>query len=255
MSFSVEAAIDSYVAANASVREPDGMMHPSSISGCQRKAIYELRGVSHSDPRSPKQNRILYIGTAFHEIVQAAVKATPLVAEVHTEVRILVPELNLTGSADQLLVFEDGTAETQEFKTIKEWAFKKLTEPKDDHLEQVKAYLFALRSFGGVSDDGVVIPPLGDRLRGARFTYIEKQTFDVKEFLVEWNPAWETEIRARLDNLERFVADPESLPSRLPMSDKGKKSWMCDWGWGRCEYFTRCWEQDGEGTLADPDEF
>ncbi len=252
MSFSVADAVDRWVEANASIRQPDGMWHPSSISGCQRKAVYEFRGVPKTDDRSPRERRVLFLGTSFHEIVQSAVKASPLVAEVHTEVRILVPELNLTGSADQLLIFEDGTAETQEFKTIKEWGFKNLNGPKDDHLEQVKAYLFALRQYGGVSDEGIVIPPLGDRLRGARFTYIEKQTFDTKEFTVEWDPAWEQELHDRLNALETYRADALSLPPRMPM-EKGKPHWMCKGAWGKCEYFTRCWETDGEGTPPDLD--
>ncbi len=254
VSFSIAAAIDQYIAAHSSIREPDGLWHPSSISGCQRKAVYEVRGVEPTDPPTAKQARILFLGSRFHEIVQEAVKLAHG-DRVYTEVRILVPELNVTGAADQLILAEqpDGTFELQEFKTIKEWAFRKLTEPKDDHVRQQMHYMFALREHGGTADDGRIVEPLGDRLTQARFTYIEKQTFDTREFVVPWDPAWEADIRRTVDDLEAYKGDPLSLPPRLPTDAKGKKSWMCDWGWGRCQFYSRCWEQDGEGTPPDPD--
>lgn len=256
MTFKVADAIDSYVAANASVHPVDHKFHPSSISGCARKAVYAVRGVEKSDPPGPAQMRVFFIGSRFHEIAQAAVKASPLVAEVYTEVRVDIPELNVTGAADQLLIFENGTAEMQEFKSIKEgfktknggFGFKALTEPKDDHLKQARVYMLGLRRHGGVGDDGTIIPPLGDRLTRVRFTYIEKQTFDTKEYVVEWDPAWEQEITGHLNELEQFRGDPDSLPPRQP----DRNSFPCSWRTGCCEYFTRCWEVDGEGTPSTP---
>lgn len=258
MSFSVAGAIDRYVEANASIHPVDNLWHPSSVSGCERKAVYAVRGVEKSDPPGPQNMRVFFIGSRFHEITQAAIKASPLVAEVYTEVRVDIPELNVTGAADQLLIFEDGTAEMEEFKTIKEgfrnrqgggFGFKALTEPKEEHLTQARIYILGLRRHGGVGDDGTVIPPLGDRLQRVRFTYIEKQTFDTKEYVVEWDPAWEQEITGQLNNLEQFRGDPGSLPPRQPDKD----SFPCSWRTGRCEYFTRCWDVDGEGTPATPD--
>lgn len=252
-------ALDRYVEANDSIREPDGLWHPSSISGCARKAVYTVRGVERSDPPGPKSRRVLFIGSVFHEHAQAALKlaAEPLAAEVYTEVRVLIPELNVTGSADQLLIFEDGTAELQEFKTIKEgfarkgggFGFKGLTGPKEDHLEQVKCYVYGLRTYGGEADDGRTVPPLGDRLTRVRFTYIEKQTFDTREFVVEWDPAWAGELLGKLNELELYRGDPLSLPPR----QENRDAFPCSWKDGRCDFFTRCWEQDGPGTPPSPD--
>jgi len=258
VTFSVADAIDKYVEDNASIHPVDHLWHPSSVSGCQRKAVYSVRGVEKSDPPGPAQMRVFFIGSRFHEITQAAVKSSPLVAEVYTEVRVDIPELNVTGAADQLLIFTDGTAEMEEFKSIKEgfrnragggFGFKALTEPKEDHLEQARIYMLGLRRHGGVADDGTIIPPLGDRLQRVRFTYIEKQTFDTKEYVVEWDPAWEQEITAKLNELEQFRGDDASLPPRMPDKD----SFPCSWRTGRCEFFTRCWDVDGEGTPPAPD--
>lgn len=253
--FSVADALDRYVEANGSVHPWDGLWHPSAISGCIRKAIYAMRQVPETDPPTPKQKRILFLGTRFHEIVQAAVSGFGETA-VHTEVRVLAPDLNLTGAADQLVIVmgENGEAELQEYKTIKEWGFKALLKdgaaPKDDHLEQVKSYMLTLRQYGGVAEDGTVLAPYGDRLNRVRITYIEKQTFDTKEFVIEWDPAWETDVRSSIAELDMYREHPDSLPPRLPMNGK-KRDFRCDWGWGKCPYLTRCWDQDPDEIPVD----
>lgn len=243
MTFSVADALDAYVAAQSTPHPWDDLWHPSSISGCQRKAIYEIRQTEPSDPQTARQKRVLFIGSLLHTVFQSAVQDHGGVAAVHTEVQVLISDLDTTGKGDQLVIFEDGTSELEEFKSIKEWGFKKLVGPKEDHLEQIIPYMFALREFGGISQEGIVVEPQGDRLRRVRFTYIEKQTLDTKEYEVDWDPDWEPKLRAKIDALDVYKADPNSLPPRLPMV-KGKKSWMCDWGWGQCPFFTKCWTVD-----------
>jgi hypothetical protein len=243
MTFSVAEALDAYVEAQSEPHPFDDLWHPSSISGCQRKSIYEIRQTEPTNPKTLQQKRILFIGSFLHVLFQTAVRDHGRASAVHSEVQVLISELNTGGKGDQLVIFEDDTSELEEFKSIKEWGFKKLEGPKEDHLEQIIPYMFALREFGGVSQDGITVEPQGDRLKQVRFTYIEKQTLETKEFVVDWNPDWEQQLRAKIDNLESYKADPNSLPPRLPML-KGKRHWMCSWGTGVCPFFTRCWDQD-----------
>lgn len=261
--FSVEAALDAYVLSREEPRVFDGLWHASSISGCQRKAIYEMRQVEPTNPSTPKQRRVFFIGHRIHETMQAAVAASPLVAEVYSEVKVLIPELNTGGAGDQVVVFPDGSAELGEYKSIKEWGFKALKGPKDDHLEQIVPYMFGLREFGGrycadpekhgASCPGcAILPPLGPRLSRVRFTYIEKATFDTREFVVDWDPAWEPALRTKVAGLDGYIADPASLPPRLPYV-RGKRDYRCDWGWGRCAFFDRCWTDDPDFVEPDPD--
>lgn len=250
--FSTADALDQYVIANEEPRAFDGLWHPSSISGCARKAVYEMRQTPPSDPPTSKQKRVFYIGHRIHETMQAAVAASPGVARVYTEVKVLIPELNTTGAGDQVTIFKDGSAALEEFKSIKEWAFKRLTGPKDDHLEQVKPYVYGLREFGGVTQDGERLEPLGDRLGYVRFTYIEKATFDTREFVVPWDGQWERDIRRTIAGLESYKDDPLSLPPRLPKDGK-KLDYRCDWGWGRCPFFTRCYQEDPSEIPPSPD--
>lgn len=250
--FSVADALDAHIASLEKPREYDGLWHPSSISGCHRKAIYEIRQTEPTDPLNAAQRRNFHIGHTWHERFQSAVAASPYVAEVYTEVKVLGEELGITGAGDQVVLFVDGSAELEEFKTIAEWGFKRLKEPKSDHLEQTKPYVYLLREYGGVDQDGKQVPPLGDRLNRVRFTYIEKQRLDTREFVVEWQPEWEQDIRDRIASLDAYRADPISLPPRMAMNGN-KKSWMCDWGWGRCPFYTRCWDLDPAEVEPDPD--
>lgn len=248
----IEHALDAHVLANETSREHDGMWHPSSISGCARKAVYEMRQVQPTNPLTAKQKRVFFIGHLLHEKMQAAMAASPHVSEIYTEVQVRIPELGVGGAADQVvvLVSDDGTAELLEFKSIKEWGWKKLTGPKEDHLEQIKPYFIALREYGGVDQDGKVLPPLGDKLRRVRFAYIEKATLDIKEYTVEWDPEWVHDVQSKVAILDEYRDDSLSLPPRLPASG-GKKDYRCDWGWGKCAFFDRCWNTDGEGISPE----
>lgn len=245
MNFSVASALDAYIAATEKDRPHDGMWHPSTVSGCARKAIYAMRQTEITDPVNDRQKRNFYVGKVWHSNFQAAIAAVPEL-DVYTEVRILIPDFNTTGDGDQVVIFPDGSAELEEFKSIGDWPFKKLEEPKADHLKQVRPYMIGLRLFGGVDENGRVLPPLGDRLNRVRFTYIGKERLDLKEYVVEYDPVWEDEYRDLIAELNSYMADPNSLPPRLKPEGKGKVHWMCDWGWGRCEFYTRCY--------GDPDE-
>ena len=75
MTFTVEAALDDHVAALEIPRLPDGKWHPSSIFGCDRKAIYEVRGTTPTNPPNAGSRRTFRIGHIFHSFLQDAVAA------------------------------------------------------------------------------------------------------------------------------------------------------------------------------------
>lgn len=258
MTFTVAGALDAYVQANASIREPDQKWHPSSIFSCARKAIYEYRGEEQSNPKDARSGRVLFVGTQWHEIVQAAVNAHGEVDEVYTEVPIDLPDLNIVGHADQLVRIGDRW-ELLEFKSISSRGFSYLKgQPKPEHVEQAMVYLYAIRTAGAPDHNGWVmdehgnsnIPPLGDALDRVRFVYISKDDLRIAEFTVHFTPEMEQSMRDRIALLNVYAEDPLSLPPRLPLEKGGKKNWLCA---GYCEFRDRCWNVDAKEVPPDPD--
>jgi len=246
--FSAMAALDRYVEANASIREPDQKWHPSSIFACDRKAIYEYRGVEHSNPRTERSKRVLYIGTRWHEIVQAAIREHSGADEVHTEVPIDFPFLNIVGHADVLQRF-GSRWELTEVKSISSRAFKYLNAPKPDHVLQAMTYAYVLREIGAPTV--LLDRRLGNALDSVRFVYCSKDDLQIAEFMLPWNDAYKNQIEAKIAALDTYALDPLSLPPRLPL-EKGKKNWLCA---DYCEFRDRCWNVDATEVAPDPDIF
>jgi len=245
MTFSVTEALDRWVLANDDPHPYDGKWHPSAIWGCTRKAVYEIRATPESDPRPPQNRRVLFIGRQFHHFVQSAILDDPQVAECWVEVEVYDDDLNIIGKADALRHMVDDSWEMDEIKSISQngmnYAKKRNSLPKEDHLGQGKTYADLLRRHGSPAQG---ILPLGNKLKSIRFTYLAKEDLDTEEIVVDLDPEQDQQkIAERIADLEVYRADPASLPPRLPMSG-GKKSWMCEWRSGKCQFFTRCWEQD-----------
>jgi hypothetical protein len=238
MEFTVSGAMDAHIEQLETPRPPDGKWHPSSLYGCDRKALYEVRGTTPSDERDVKSKRALRQGHIYHEFIQQAVaaQAGDGVA-VFDEVKIESPDLHLTGSVDGLIFLGKDNVQVLEYKTIKAWGFKALTGPKEDHIGQTKAYVYCLRNYGGrIPQFGTVIEPLGDRLKSVRFAYICKDDFSIKEFVLDYDPSWDAEVEQRVAELSAY-RESGMLPPRL-RGESGKRNWLC----GYCPFETRCWE-------------
>jgi CRISPR/Cas system-associated exonuclease Cas4 (RecB family) len=235
MEFTISGAMDAHIEQLETPRLPDGKWHPSSLYGCDRKALYEIRATVPSDERDPSSKRALRQGHIYHEFIQEAVANTAGLP-VYDEVKIYSPDLNLTGSVDGVIMLSPDEAQVLEYKTTKAWGFKKLDGPKEDHIGQTKAYVYCLRKYGGIRRDGEVIPPLGDKLKSVRFAYICKDDFAIKEYVLQYDPSWDEEVESRVGALASFQ-ETGKLPERLTGSG-GKRNWLC----GYCPFETRCWE-------------
>ena len=200
MAFSVADSLDRYIEAIAEPREPDGLWHPSSLGGCDRKALYEVRGTPKSNPPDARTRRVFRVGHLMHEFVQAAIAHDPSVLRFYPEVGLEAPDLRVTGHADGLLMHVDGSWEVLEFKTISSRAFQYGDLPKPDHVGQLSLYMKVLREYGGRATD-VTIPPLGERLTRGRVIYVSKDDLRIGEYGVTWSSSKDEEIRAKLDRL------------------------------------------------------
>lgn len=244
----ISGALDAYLLATADEREPDGFFHPSSLFQCDRMAVYEQTGVPRSDGKTGSDYIPLEMGKLIHTLLQSSVTHmadTERVAEVWHEVKVRIPTLNIKGSADSLVRFEDGSYEVEEFKSTKSAGIKYAKggfTPKENHVNQGFTYVYGMRHFPWYTEhtmpDGTVVEtehePLGEKLTRLRVTYFGKDGGEILEFPYTITPDWE----AWFVKYMTFLKDHEGLPARKP-----EKDWLCR---GYCSWRTRCWGLDGE---------
>lgn len=278
MGFSVETALDQYVLQLEEPRLPDGMWHPSSISGCARKAIYDYRGAEKSNPHDLRASRVFRVGHMYHQFVQTAIAEDPLVVVFYPEIAVESRLFRIRGHSDGLVAYA-GDAESAamlravvadgwnpftddadpwlltwsvlELKSMNSMGFKYGNLPSQDHVDQAFAYLKILREEGGRVDDGVAIPPLGDRLRQARIVYVSKDDMLVGEYVALWSTAKDKRLLSQLDLLENNLADG-TLPDRLPFvaakkTGKPEHDYRCRF----CPYRDLCWEIKDDQPLLE----
>ncbi len=245
--FSIESALDAYVLDESEDRPPDGKWHPSSMFACERKAIYQVRGVPEDEPISARLRRIFFLGTNFHQITQTAIarivdRAQNEVVATYAEVGINVPLLNIDGHGDAVVIFADGSWDLIELKSINEWGLKSVVKsgiPKAEHTSQALTYQYCLSRYPWTDQEGNVHPPLGLNGR-VRIAYLGKDAMDVAEFFVYPTRSWDEEFEAYLAKLQRYKQDGAALPPRLPDQTK----YPCNW----CSFKTTCWTRDPEGV-------
>lgn len=272
MTLSVAETLDAHVADLEEERLPDGQWHPSSLFGCERRAVYDFLG-TEKEPLDARTKRVFRMGHIFHELLQdgltAAVERGDLKA-FYPEVKIVDPVRGLKGHADGLALENDDTWTVLEFKSIKSTGFKYGGLPKDDHRKQVAAYVSTLRRYGGTwklpdriptwlesqlfasmggdvvtSDDGqdqyLVIPPLGDLAR-VRFAYVSKDDLEIKEFEQTHSEQKEQWLDEYLAGLRAHV-DAGTLPDRLiRYTETGNVSKQRHYLCGYCPFAKTCWE-------------
>ena len=249
MTFTVAQALNEYIRSTAKPRKPDGMWHPSGLYGCDRKTIYEVRGTAPTDDRDDRSYRILEVGQIMHDFIQGALKhSNTYVAQAWDEVKVSAPDIKLVGSVDMLVQHHDKSYEVLEFKTINSYAFKYKELPKEEHVGQVRAYLHALRYYGGIVNEGTpqehAIEPLGSDLTTARIIYVSKDDMMMEEYPISWTAEGDADLISRISRLQSHQ-DAGTLPERLqPEVKKGKlqRNWLC----GYCQFQTKCWDQDKE---------
>ncbi len=207
------------VTANMTVREPDGKIHPSSVSLCKRQGIYSTLGVPRSDDRTAASERALGMGTNIHADFQKEL--------INDEPRVLV-EVDIDwppikGSADILypvpVSVEQFGFELHELKSASAWKFRQYAKngPAEEHETQTRMYHYCLKQMGYKLTDTI------------RIVYINKDNYEVVEWTIEpYDEAGEAKFLADIAELEAHIVDRTLPPAR--------EVWLCKY----CEWRTRC---------------
>jgi hypothetical protein len=76
-------------------------------------------------------------------------------------------------------------------------------------------------------------------LKGILMLYVEKEELQMWQYPLLPEPWWDTLVPNKVNELDLWRADEESLPPRLPIVG-GKKNWLC----GYCPFKDKCWNID-----------
>ena len=215
--------IDKFLVEREHNREPRSkVLSASEIASCARSLVYSLNE-TQKKPEEPRMLRILDNGNYFHERIEHYVKELAKqnkIKIVIMEERKMDTELNFTGKCDSVVQFQNVLAVKDqdvllEFKSCNTKKFQMLTQPLDEHIWQVHAYMLLFN------------------VHKALIIYEDKNQHDVKEFLVERNEEMINKIKTKIQMVNRHFKE-----GTLPDKEYPREDWHCCW----CKYFRICWK-------------
>lgn len=227
----LSSAVDQWFLDNVEPRPPDGKLHPSSMSGCWRQAVYEARGTEPTNAKAARNYRIMWFGSRIHEVLQQALKGLPGFA---SEVEVAPDGWPFAGSADGIYIREfDANADSSddwellEFKSIAPYMLKSKDLPQDHHKKQARMYMWGLNK-------------QGTSVAQARIVYVSRNDMEMREFVLERDLKWEEEFEQDLDiSRHLYLKEGQTmLPPRLDIN--APEGWLCKY----CQFQTKCWEVD-----------
>ena len=182
--------------------------HPSSLSpsACKRSIWYDRTG-EQPISRIPADLRMLFdMGHALHDMIQDKLqKSFP---DFTSEVPVSFDDLHISGHCDG--VFKDKEW-VLEIKTVGESVYRNLIRPKEEHVYQIHAYMFALD-----------IPR-------CQLLYVNRATGAMRLFRVKFdNSIWEN-----IKDIIRFVEDSVKTGT-APAREVNK--WICR----TCKFYHVC---------------
>ncbi|MFP9193942.1 PD-(D/E)XK nuclease family protein [Natrialbaceae archaeon A-CW1-1] len=200
---------------------------PSRLLNCHRKASYARRNAPREG--TPPEG-LFWIGSEFEEQVivpflQEAVTTPNTYVQnslwIDTTINCNGTELQLRGATDPAIVTSDADPVlVTEIKTTT--SLDHLRNPKNHHLAQLHAYLYALNDeHDHTVTDGLIV-------------YGSRKTLDVKAFPVTFDAAfWDTVVEWMVTQTEYEQAD--DLPPAIPENE-----WECNY----CSFKHRCGKAD-----------
>ncbi len=137
-----------------------------------------------------------------------------------SEINIPPQEL-ISGRADAIITLNNELY-VVDFKSMNSMIFKNLNAAKEENINQIQLYLHFFKIPKGI------------------LLYINKDTLELKEFLVEYNPALAQKLLSDLSNLKTKI-DSNIVPQRIPGYPQ---DWQCQY----CQFREIC-RIAGEGEI------
>ena len=187
---------------------------------CARGVFFKFKNV----PREKMEARVLRMfdhGDYIHQLIMKPLLSIRGIHVVASEINIPPQEI-VSGRADAII--SDGkTQYILDIKSMNGMIFKNLVQPKEENINQLQLYLHFFKVPKGI------------------LLYVNKDTQELKEFLVDYNQTRAQNLLKQLSNLKSKI-DTGIIPSRIP---DWPENWQCKY----CQFKEICAMADG-GELS-----
>jgi len=213
---------------NHGVKEEFFYFHPSQIGRCLREVWYQAMNAPAGEAQDAESLLRMYlifdIGTYLHVVAQNLCQSAGIMQFKDREILLKSDKIGVIGHEDGEVVI-NGKRYTLEIKTINSRGFTGLKVAKHEHRLQASVYMKVRGT------DGAII------------FYINKDTCELKEFLVEPDEMFEEEAKPRIETF--FAAYKKKKPP--PREGNSPASMPCKW----CAYQRVCFDsKESDAFLA-----
>lgn len=171
---------------------------------CPRAVFFKFKNA----PRAEMEARVLRMfdhGDQVHQLIMRPLLGIREIHVVASEVKIGPQEL-ISGRADAII--SDGKdLYVLDIKSMNSMIFKNLEEAKEDSINQLQLYLHFFKIPRGI------------------LLYVNKDTLELKEFLINYNPLTAKNLLEDLKELKTKI-DSDVIPSRTPTYPD---DWQCNY--------------------------
>ena len=201
-------------------RERDREQHHFYITDagkCSRAIFFKFKNVPR-EKMTPQVLRMFDHGDYIQMQILSNLFSLGIVRA--SEIKI-PPQKLISGRADAIITLNNDLY-VVDFKSMNSLVFKNLTEPKEENVNQIQLYLHYFKIPKGI------------------LLYIDKDRLELKEFLVEYNPAIAKKLLKDLEDLKTKI-DSNNVPDRIP---EYPDHWQCQY----CQFREICGIA-GEGII------
>jgi len=185
---------------------------------CPRAIFFKFKNVPR-EKMAPEVLRMLDHGDYIQMQIISSLFSLGMVRA--SEVRIPPQEL-ISGRADAIITLGNELF-VVDFKSMNSMIFKGLSQPKEDNVNQIQLYLHFFKIPKGI------------------LLYINKNTLELKEFLVEYDSTRVKKLLSDLSGLKTKI-DSNIVPPRIP-------GYPADWQCQYCQFKEIC-QMAGAGEIS-----
>lgn len=197
-------------------KERSDHFYISDAGKCPRQIYFKFKKA----PRAEIEPRILRIfdeGDYVHLRLMGVLTSLGIVRAVEVQIP---PQEIISGRADAIVGLEGGKPYVVDFKSISNFGFKSLQEPKQEHVKQIQLYMHYFKIPRGI------------------LLYESKDTQELKDFLLEYDPELIQRLLKGFEVLKKQIEE-NTIPA-IPPELIGWPKWPCQY----CEYLELCQKKE-----------